>query len=353
MNNINDEKKIKEMYESIDTPKYDISKNVLESLHEKPQRRSLNKRVLTLVAVICGLFLLIGTAGATGVFSNWQTFDFFGNSTLQDINPPSITPTPTADPLGATASNISEPYQDVSNNISSADEEYMSKFMNDEKLGMIKVVVMKSGGGMSIGDMEFDDISLLKEYLEKSDVPLPLPQYIPRGYTLNNGRINFYVDEESIIELISTEVKTDITYNIYKLADGYEKKISRIYLKYTNKDSNYIIYRVNLSHALSENSNMEIGAPESAVAKSIELAGFKKGILIHDEKKANGTLNTVALYNEITPIETINFLGKVHQEIQGLENSFNNTDVYNALFYMIKVDNLDENEVIKIADSIN
>ena len=345
----NKEQKIKEMYNAIDTPKYDVSTDVLNSINNS-NKKYINKRVLIAAAIILSIFLLIGTAGATGAIRKWRTFDFFGNSTLQqEYYPSEITPAPTMPPSGGNAINTdSTPpvYQ-----FSEAQDKNMSKFIDECKAGEIRIAVSEHGGGMNIGNIEFDNIPELKEYLENSSAKLPLPKYIPNGYSLEFGRIRFYVYDENMVELTSTEVIDGITYNVYKLADGFEKNICSVYLRYTNAGGNYLTYEIGLTHALSENSTFEIGAPESAVSKMIEIAGFEKGILIHDDEKANVTLNTLAVYKQISPIEALDIFNKLLQEIYETHD-FSTEEVYDAMLCIIQVDDLKKNEVIKIAENI-
>ena len=332
MNMTNEEKIIRDAYEKIDTPEYDAAKDVLRRLHSTPRKNLALKRVIIAAAVVC---LCAAAVGAVKLI-DWQSFNLFGERTGDENMP-----LPTAGAM------FQDPFS-----------EYDGQFTSEAALGESRIVVLEDGSGSSSGTGHYksDDFDAIAAYVNNAGSPLPLPAYVPEGYVFIWGKVEFYLDVESLkSELVSSEVKDGKLYEVYKLPEGYDKKIEWVRLEYVGPGGSKLTCESHLGYALDENTSFSHGAPESAAADKIEISGFDEAILIHDAEKANFYLNIAVLYKEIPEVNAVFSLASALHPSENIPYFSEEAYVHNfsAILSTIEAESLSGEEVIKIAESLN
>ena len=183
-----------------------------------------------------------------------------------------------------------------------------------------------------------------------------MPSYIPAGYALTEGVIEFYLDADSLqSKLVASDDLDGKTYERYKLPSDYGKNVCGLSLYYANEGGSVLTYRVQLTSALGENSSIDFGAPGNAISEKIEIYGFDAAILILDKSKNNGLLSSGKLYKEIPSIDAVDIfsLSSTIQQNRVLRFEDDASSMtYSAVVYSIDAENLDAEEIIRIAESI-
>ena len=105
-NNI-DDNEIKQVFEQIKTPEYDIKTKVLSEINNHGEVRRVNRKVLIAAAILAAL-LLVGTVGAATVFDNFKVFNFPYDNSGADITEENIMPEVTPLPDNIVISNAEE-----------------------------------------------------------------------------------------------------------------------------------------------------------------------------------------------------------------------------------------------------
>lgn len=333
--NKNDDKIIHEMYKNIETPEYDVTKDVLKRIKNVPRKNIALRRVLIIAAVLCLVAAALGAVELIG----WQSFNLFGKR-VENENITASTPIPP--------------------NMQNADPftEQDNLFVSDSQLGESRLVVLEggSGGTSGIGSYDSGDLNAIAAYVNNASSPLLLPSYIPDGYVFTKGKVELYLDVKSLdSELVSSEVKDGKIYEIYKLPEGYDKKIRAVTLNYLGENGEKLRYQIMLSYALNENTAFSHGAPESAEAEQIKILGFDEAIMIHDGEKSNFYLNIAVLYKEIPEINAVFSLVFALHPSENMPHFSEEAyiETYSAFIVSIKTESLSVEELIKIAESIN
>ncbi len=343
-----DENKIKQMFEQIKTPEYDIKENVQNGIIAQGEVRRMNKKVLIAAAILAAL-LIVGTAGAAAVFDNFKVFNFpYGNSG-EDIAEEEIVPETTPLPENAVISNAAE-------------DKIASDFTRAAQPGELRIAYYtfpdSSGGGTyQPPSMEFDDYTKFAQYIGDANVYLPLPAYIPKGYSLRLCRITFWNDLSLLqAEPISMEVIDGVNCLIYALPEGYAKNISRYTLEYANADDNYIEIDTFLTTRFSEDGSSEFGASAEATAENVNIDGYGDTMLINDKEKTYKYLNQLILYKEIEPVESAMVLEKHMEESIQIDIEFPNsayTEIMDAMLIIVSGDDINKNDIVKIGENLN
>jgi hypothetical protein len=329
MNIDQDDKLIRDLFEAVETPQYDVTKDVLAKISKTPTKKIALKQVIVVATIVCVCAVLLGAVKLV----SWQRFNIFGE-VVPENNDVLETPMPQAVPF--TVADMS--------------------FEENTELGEVRLMLADDNRAASwqIGSVRTDDFDVICDYLDTYDSFVKMPSYIPEGYSFKEGSIQLYLDKNSLkSELVSSETKDGILYEIYKLPNGFEKNISYLSLDYVDENGNYLNYDVMLEHKLDENTFFAHGAIDSAVVKKIDVSGFNEGIIIHDKKKTNVDLNIAVLYYEFPEIDVVHsFCSAVHPpDIPGWdERAYMHTLC--AAITRVKVDSLLEEEVIKIVQSI-
>lgn len=333
MNTNHEDKLIRDIFEQVQTPSYDVSSDVLKRILSIPRKRVAIKRVAIVAAALCVSFALLRAAKLIG----WQSFNFFGETREYDDNP-------------------------LVSNAEHQDPDHLTKydntFLSEAVAGEVRLVIVKdeAGGGACIGPERTNDWDKINSFAKYSNRPMELPSYIPAGYALTEGVIEFYPDADSLqSEMVSSEVLDGKTYETYKLPADYGKNVCGLSLYYADEGGNVLTYRVQLMSALGENNSINFGAPGNAVSEKIEVYGFDAAILILDKAKNNGMLSSGKLYKEIPSIDAVDIfsLSSTIQQNRVLrfgDDASNTT--YSAVVYSIDAENLGKEEIIRIAESI-
>jgi hypothetical protein len=337
MNMSCEDKYIKDVLNRIHTPAYDPTDDVMRRLQSAPRKNIALRRVLVVALILC---LVAAALGAAKLLIA-RTVNFDGEITQFEYQPNPITPTATPE---------TEP-----ENIY-VDEEH--EFTSAAQPGELRVVIDNADNSSlsNIPHIAITDINTAMEYAANSVIPLSFPQYIPEGYTLREGGISFFESEESInAELIYSETKDNKLYETYILPEGYEKNIQGIWLEYADSEGHRLRYSIHawwfedkndFSYNLTDGKTAQVYVPE----------GFDEGLLIHDSSDNAYSLNSAYLYKEIEPVTSIyNFSGMMHPET--MPEKFNTDEykyeIFTALTYNLSGEVLNEEEIKKIAESIN
>ncbi len=314
MNRDHDEKVIRHMYESIETPHYDVTKDVMKRIHPVSRGRVVLKRVVIAAAILCVCFTFLAAAKLI----IWQEYNLFG----EQVNSPATSAMPQQYEL----------------------TQYDQKFLDETKLGEVRFMTSEELTNEKIGGVKTDDLDTILNYVKNSNSPMVLPSFIPEGYEFRMGWIQFYLDEESLnAEMISSKEKEGKLYEVHKLPEGYDQNIQWITLCYDGENGDELRYEVHLMGALGDNCSFSHYSPESAVVENIEISGFDLGIMIYDTEKTNGYLYTAIAYREVP-----SFAYRSSLIDSNSEDSFE----YSAINCSIITENLDEEVVMEIMESI-
>ena len=325
MNRDHDDKVIRHMYDTIETPDYDVTKDVMKQIRPATRGRVVLKRVVIAAAILCVCFTFL----AAVKIIPWQTFNLFGEK-VGESELIAATPVP---------QQCEDPWTDE-------DEQ----FLDEVKLGETRAITVANGGSGRTGRAETDDFATIESYVSNSDTPMMLPSYVPEGYVFTKGTVEFYLDMESLqSELIASEEMDGKRYEVYQLPDEYDKKIEWLTLYYTGEDGDELRYEVHLMEAIDDGCSYEHGAPESAVVKRLNIEGFDTGILIHDAEKANEKLNIAVVYKEVAPFNVLFSLIGVMDHPESAEHSCHE---YGAMTIRVVTEILCKEEVINIVESI-
>ncbi|MCK5129732.1 MAG: hypothetical protein KAQ68_07760 [Clostridiales bacterium] len=349
MNKNSDDKIIYDMYNKIDTPDYDVSKEVLEKISPKYHSKVVLKRILIVSIIICLCVVALGAARLLG----WQNFNLYGEKTGSG-SPigPAITPVPGHEDDSLIPIHETPPYENPEI------IEYNNQFSLEHADDEVRIIMIDHGnGGYGSGSdsgIRTDDFSTITDIMRINKSPLKLPSYIPEGYSFARGNVDFYIDEDSPPELIFTEEKYGHVYFIYKLQEGYKENIYFLKTTYTNKKGNRIdCFSIITSTTVD---NTEYQASEIAVTKSIEISTFDYGIWIYDKQKTYN-LNTIILHKKIPQIDSIDLSNSVLTSIHLKNSSVQEMEFENMMLIsvdcIISSDTLDVEELIKVAESIN
>lgn len=314
MNRDHEDKIIRDMFESIETPPYDVSKDVMKRIRPVSQGRVVLKRVVIAVAILCVCFTFLAAAKLI----IWQEYNLFG----EKVNSPATSATPQQYEL----------------------TQYDQQFLDETLLGEVRCMISEEYTSEKIGGIETSNYDDILDYVNKSNSPMVLPSFIPEGYAFRMGWIQFYLDEESLnADVILSEEKDGKRYEVYQLPAGYERNIEWITLCFDGQNGEELKYDVHIMGALDEGS-FSHHSPESAVVKSIEIAGFDTGIMVHDADKTNGFKNTAIVYREVPSVSYWHIFAD-----SKLEDSFE----YSGIICGIVAENLDEEVVMEMLESIS
>ncbi len=342
----NDEKRIKQMYENIQTPNYDIKRNILNAIESKPTVHKINRKAL-IAATLFVVLLFVGTAGAMGMFGSFKVFNFPNENTQSGILEQEIIPEPTTIPEGITI--ISNPDEDQA----------VYEFTNAAKAGELRAAYYfyeegSTAGNMIVSPIVVKNYSEMEQYINDGKVAIPLPKYIPSGYTFSSGSINLYLTR-SILEIEPSSIVTQngITYMTYQLPESYEKNIVEYNMVYTNNKGEYLRISPYLNPAFSEQVSSEFGTSDTAIAENVNIPGYGNSLFIHDNEQTWNYLNQLILYNKVEPIETIYFYEKIIDEYVLKVEHVPCVEILNTITIKISTDGLSKREVIKIAENLN
>ncbi len=327
---------IKDALNRIKTPAYDPTDDVLRRLQPAPRKNVALRRVLIVALILCLVAAALGAAKL--IIAKMINFD--GEITTFAYQPNPITPTATPE---------TEP-----ENIY-VDEEH--EFTSAAQPGELRIVINNADNSSrsNIPHIAFTDINTAMEYAANSVIPLSFPQYIPEGYTFREGGIEFFASEESLsAELIYSEIKDDKLYETYILPEGYEKNIQGIWLDYTDSEGHRLRYNI---HAwwFEDRNDFSYNLTDGKTAQVYVPDGFDEGLIIHDSSDNAYSLNAATFYMEIEPVASIyNFSGTMHPETmpEKFRTDEYKYEILTALTYGINGEVLSEEEIIKIAESI-
>ena len=348
--NKNYDKTIKNMYSKINTPNYDPTQDVLIQIRSVSPKKIVLKRILIISIIFCLSLIALGAAELVG----WQTFNIFGEKTGEG-SPilPAITIPPGYESDGYTPIKRITPEPEDPKIV-----EYYMNFMEETLEDEVRVCIRNEnggGGGCSNSGFSTEDFPRIQCVLDANKSPLKVPSYIPEGYTFFKGSIDYYVNDSNLPEVIYEKSEDNRTYWIYKLQKGYEEKVLSISLIFKNQNGDELSYSAQLLACSAD--GYEHCASESASVEPVSASGFDAGIWIQD--KANDiVLNQLILFKEISPINAIDLFNfsfrKMLDSNEDLPEDFMMEDIqYISTFYRIDANALDENELIKIAESIN
>jgi hypothetical protein len=337
----NDENKIKKMYERIDTPEYDVKDKVMAQIRVTKKVPRINRKIL-LAAVLCLVFLLAGTAAAAGVFNHIFTLHLFSDELIDDA--PQPTPTPTID----TSDMIVTQETDIGS--------VLLQFVNQAEFGEYRLAHCYDKNGMGhssdgVSPVETTDFKEMKEYIENSNIPLPIPKYIPKGYEFSRGYIEFYFDERIFdIEPSSIYEEDGIDYYIYNLPDDFYKNILNYSMYFIDKNNNDIFVQVQLSN--TDSGMQEVGVTDDSVAEYLDVDGFDDAMLLYDAENTNEY--GVGLYKAIDPVNIVMFGWKITDGMQDdIKEDNEYVRVQDAVFTSISVRGLPKRKLTKIIDKLN
>ena len=209
-------------------------------------------------------------------------------------------------------------------------------------------------GAMNSG-IETEDFSRIENIMESSISPVKMPSYVPEGYVFEKASMDFYVDENNLPELIYSESIDNRKYWIYKFKDGFEQKVSKISLTYSNEKDEEFVCSISLCTVLAD--SIEHHVSESSVVETVDAKGFDEGIWIYDKKKEHHR-NQLSLFKEIAPVEAVDLYNVAFWEVADSQETsekdiFSSDIEYISLVCNIYADTLGVEELIKIAESIN
>ena len=346
----NYDKTIKDMYSKINTPNYDPTQDVLSRIRSASPSKVVLKRILIISIIFCLSLIALGAAELVG----WQTFNIFGEKTGEG-SPilPAITIPPGYENENYTPIKRITPEPEDPEIV-----EYYMNFMEETLEDEVRVCIRNEnggGGGCSNSGFSTKDFPRIQYVLDANKTPLKVPSYIPEGYKFFKGSIDFYVDYANQPEVIYEKNEDNRTYWIYKLQKGYEEKVLSISLIFKNQNGDELSYAVQLLVCSAD--SYEHYASESASVESISVSGFDEGIWIQD-KARDIFPNQLILFKEISPINAIDLYNLSFRQMlasnEDLPEDFMMEDIqYISTFYRLDASSLDEDELIKIAESIN
>ena len=338
MNKNNDEKLIRDMYEKINTPEYDASKDVLKKIQPKYHQKVVLKRVIILGIILCLGAVALGAVKL--IVAKMVNFD--GEISQFEYQPNPIKPT--------------QPPETVNEDIY-IDE--VHEFTRAAKQGELRIVIdtLDSSASLNIPHIEVTDINDILEYAKNSNISFLFPQYMPEGYYFVDGRTSLFIGEESLnAELTYSETKDGKLYEIYLMPEGYEKNISSFSLNYSNNKGSRLTYTAIVMEREYLEESFDINLTEKQTAKSISIVGFEKCLIINDNSENAYAKNRAYLYNKAESVKAVSdFPYRMHPETlpEGIDTKENQYYTYSAVLYNISAQKLSEEEVIKIAESLN
>lgn len=342
-----DDNEVKQMYEKIKTPEYNIKENVMNEINNHNKVRHINRKALIAAAILTTL-LLVGTVGAATIFDDFKVFNFPYDNSGADITEENIMPEVTPLPDNIVISNAEE-------------DKITSEFTRAAQPGELRIAYYTypdgSGGGTYQPPvMEFDNYAVFEQYIKEANVYLPLPAYIPKDYSLDLCRITFWNDLALLqAEPASTEIIGGVNCLVFALPEGYEKNISGYTLRYANTNGNYIEIDSYLTTRFSENVSSGFGASAEATAENVSIEGFGDAMLINDKEKTYNYVNELVLYKEIEPVESAMILEKyMEEDLQG-DIEFPPSaymEIMDAMIIIISGDDVSRKDIIKIGENL-
>lgn len=336
----NETDKIKKMYERVNTPEYDVKEAVLKELGRQQSVPRLNKKVL-IAAIVCLILLMVGTAGATGIFDHMLVFRRPNENYQLGMNEPLPTPVPAPEDIVIDEQDVVFIMSQFINQIQPG--EFRCAFSFDEANGT-------GTGAHEVSLIKSDDFEEIIKYLQNSNTPLPIPKYIPKGYEFVKGQIYLYLDESILdSEPYKAWEEDGINYYIFQLSEGYQRNIEVYSLEFTDKNGNDVDIRMHLSPMMQGGHGF--GASETAVAEYIDIKGFDESLLIYDKEKQYSYMYNLALYKDIDAIYSVNFSSKLHDEFMNFDNTnYDYTESLQNIMIRITADEISKKEILKIGE---
>ncbi len=337
-----EELEIKAAFETITTPEYNIA-NPIES--EKPNnlRSGSMLRRIVLVSILClSMLPVIGYAKDR----IWKVF-YLDGTEVEDSD----------------ISQVKETEASVSTSINIVDD-----YIKERQLISPGSVLIRSVGNGQEGTLkEFrtNDMSKLRELAKNSNTDILLPAYIPEGYMLTEGVVNFYISKDMLnTESTYSEREKDTIIQEFQLPEQFWSNISNLVLIYKNSEGEQISFDVSYSSA---DGTTGFGAPPSATSEKVDLEGFEEGLIICDEEKANPsqTYYSGAFTKMGREVKAYSlFLLGIGERIEAyqydreqsiltaLETSDHGMEILNKAVYFIEGTAIDKEELIKIMESV-
>lgn len=300
MKNNND--KIKQMYESIDTPDYDVKDKVLAEINNQKRVPRISRKVLLVATMV--MILLLATAGAAGAFDHM--FIVRDISTIEEGPTISPTPVPGMDANEINNINNAQPTKEPSTLQHGDFVDTLIDFVYQAEYGEYRMIECYDASGMvnsseNISPFETEDYSLMMQKVNNSTFNISFPEYIPQGYEFKLGRLEFYMDEKVFSIKPTKWEENGFYYTIYNLPDDFDKNIKDCCMIFENDSEDIIEFRVILFPEMSGVEDVYL--EDDVEAEYIKVDGFDDAVLLTGNSYFKG--HTIALYKSIEPITNI------------------------------------------------
>ena len=190
-----------------------------------------------------------------------------------------------------------------------------------------------------------DSLDGLRTLLENADTSIALPERMPDGYALVEGRAWFHYPAGGTLRLIGTEEKYGITIERYAVDGDYRRCVSGYTLTFQNNAGNLLRVAADVRQSAE---NDEFGVMETNAYTAVTVDGMDDGLLFLREGDMVLFCRRMIPYTEYP--ELLFALWAAQREAPS--SAEENTGAFDSVVYRISSETLDEQALLQIANGL-
>lgn len=287
----------------------------------------VNRRTLVLGVLILGLL----SVSAFAITQQVKLVDWQGNPTMEDDFESAMTEEETA-LMQARAKKAKELIQNAPD-----DEIWMAEIWEETQVSH------------SI-QTKFDSLEQMKQYVKEADQELLIPTRVPDGYHFVSGRLSYFVSKETYdagLELLEEDMTDDgILLKKFRVLGPYQSDIESFGMTFCDDQGNRLMFGCYRDQAQSRYS-FNLGADGKSEAVSVN--GMSDGLYIQDEScEFENALHLRK--NEMSP--KANYPWPIPLTYSVMDDQPAIPFDFDSVVYSLQANNLDKDQLTKIADSL-